>query len=959
MIRNVTVLLLLGTILLGTACSTLSLNADGREAMSLIQKARYAEALPLLERSVNLDIEMRSERDLRVLTGLRWLSFVYHKLARYKEGLAVNERRLRLSTEVLGEKHPDTIQCLRDVAISYASAYEDGNARALSLLEKALALRIEVLGERHPDTSSLMTDVANAYWFLGRYFDALDMYERDVRIATAAYGAEDERTLGPLLVLAITYANLGREAEALPIFQKTLQQAIAKQGEKSRDSVFAMVALASSYTRLDRPADALPLMQKAMQLRQEIFPEKDRETIHFLESLANLYIRLGRAEEALPLFAQAVQLYAEDSGARSFVVLHSMNKLARTYGILGQLEEARALHERVLQLRTDVLGPQHPDTILSLVHLARIDQQLARQAEALALYEKVVPAVEALRASGDLSPENRQTLFGQWVDAYKAYAGLLITVGRGVEAFHIAELSKARTLLESTAMRHANQSGLLSEEEHNRVRGFERQVMGLNDQIAAAVSSTERRFALEAEKNRVLADFAVFRRELAVKYPKYAQLSDVRILDAEEGRAVLPGNALLLSYLIEGDTPIVFTLSAQGLTARVLEAIPHLAQTIDAYRRLISHPLGAMGLRLDGESVWNLVDGSYLIASQSPAQGASQVNDTDDIARYLGEKLLDPVAEQLREAKKVIISPDGSLAALPFETLSVGNIPLVADHDVSYVQSLSMLALLKARDEEYRQLGARMDLLAMGGAIYQLSEEDGTVRRGVLRRRKADSSVNLRLLLARGTGDVGGAQPAFDALQIEWPNLPGTEKEVANVTQVFGVERSIAFIRGDATESKLLQLNSQGSLANYRYLLFSAHGYLSMEEPALSSLVLGQVNKAPGTDGYVTAAEWPGYDLKSDLTVLSACDTGLGKVVQGEGVMGLSYALYVAGNKNTLLSLWPVLDESTAEFMTAFFSKLKAGAAQVEALNITKREFISGIRFSRPVYWAPFVLYGF
>ena len=90
------------------------------------------------------------------------------------------------------------------------------------------------------------------------------------------------------------------------------------------------------------------------------------------------------------------------------------------------------------------------------------------------------------------------------------------------------------------------------------------------------------------------------------------------------------------------------------------------------------------------------------------------------------------------------------------------------------------------------------------------------------------------------------------------------------------------FTKRDATEAKLQELNRSGELAKYKYLLFSAHGYLSTEEPALSALVLGQVNKAPGTDGYVTASEWPAYDLKSDLIVLSACDTGVGKVVQGK-----------------------------------------------------------------------------
>jgi len=93
--------------------------------------------------------------------------------------------------------------------------------------------------------------------------------------------------------------------------------------------------------------------------------------------------------------------------------------------------------------------------------------------------------------------------------------------------------------------------------------------------------------------------------------------------------------------------------------------------------------------------------------------------------------------------------------------------------------------------------------------------------------------------------------------------------------------------------------------------------------------------------------------------VLSACDTGLGKVVQGEGVMGLPYALFVAGNKNTMLSLWPVADESTAQFMTAFFGRLQKGATQAAALNDTKREFIAGSRYDQAIFWAPFLLYGY
>ena len=98
--------------------------------------------------------------------------------------------------------------------------------------------------------------------------------------------------------------------------------------------------------------------------------------------------------------------------------------------------------------------------------------------------------------------------------------------------------------------------------------------------------------------------------------------------------------------------------------------------------------------------------------------------------------------------------------------------------------------------------------------------------------------------------------------------------------------------------------------------------------------------------------------MKSDLTVLSACDTGVGRTQAGESVMGLPYALFVAGNKNTLLSLWPVDDDATAEFMRRFFTKLKAGTSQPDALRQTKQEFRQHPEWSDPRYWAAFVLYG-
>ena len=147
-------------------------------------------------------------------------------------------------------------------------------------------------------------------------------------------------------------------------------------------------------------------------------------------------------------------------------------------------------------------------------------------------------------------------------------------------------------------------------------------------------------------------------------------------------------------------------------------------------------------------------------------------------------------------------------------------------------------------------------------------------------------------------------------------------------------------------------------LSSYQYLHFATHGFLHPQTSALSALVLDQLNTTEEYDGYLTAVEWIGYQLKSDLMVLSACQTGLGETVSGEGIMGLPYALYLAGNKNTLMTLWKVDDAATAEFMRRFYTKLNNGTSHIQSLIETKREFMQDAKYQNPRYWAAFVLYG-
>lgn len=184
-------------------------------------------------------------------------------------------------------------------------------------------------------------------------------------------------------------------------------------------------------------------------------------------------------------------------------------------------------------------------------------------------------------------------------------------------------------------------------------------------------------------------------------------------------------------------------------------------------------------------------------------------------------------------------------------------------------------------------------------------------------------------------------------------DLPGTEQEVNNIAQLFSSD-ALVVKHGDANED----LVKSGKLSGYRYLHFATHGVVDEEAPELSRIFLQSTSSE---DGNVFSGEIFNLKLNADLTVLSACQTGLGKYSKGEGVIGLSRALVYAGSNNIMVSYWSVADESTSQLMTDFYKILLQQPVPDfrEALRLAKVKMIQNRKYSDPYYWAPFVLIGF
>ncbi len=191
-------------------------------------------------------------------------------------------------------------------------------------------------------------------------------------------------------------------------------------------------------------------------------------------------------------------------------------------------------------------------------------------------------------------------------------------------------------------------------------------------------------------------------------------------------------------------------------------------------------------------------------------------------------------------------------------------------------------------------------------------------------------------------------------------NLPDSYQEVMDLSNLW--DNTVVFTGEEATERKIKNLAQTGELKNYRNIHFSTHGLALPDFPEFSAIVLSQPkNDDSEEDGYLTAAEILDFDLNADMVSLSACETGLGKIYQGEGIFGLTHTFMTAGANSMLVSLWSVNDRSTSEFMISVYDLVKEGIDYPQAVSKTKQKFIQGDygeEYKKPYYWAPFVYYG-
>lgn len=349
----------------------------------------------------------------------------------------------------------------------------------------------------------------------------------------------------------------------------------------------------------------------------------------------------------------------------------------------------------------------------------------------------------------------------------------------------------------------------------------------------------------------------------------------------------------------------------------------------------------------------------YRTLLSAPAKGTAR-DHRELIAKTLYAYLVAPALSGMKGLDHLVIIPDGILGFLPFETLRADSSWLVERYRISYAQSLQLYNRTLEKNAPSSAHSLEDGLFAMGNPSYAGSSSDfrgiGVVGLQTPDRQKPFSPEEMWKMISSGSKNLG---PCYESLGITgWAPIPGTGVELKALSSLV---RNTRVLEGSAaTESGLKNLSLSGELKKYPYLHFAVHGLVVPEYPELAALVLSRypVPGGDADDGYLRVDEAAGLALDADLVTLSACQTGLGKIYGGEGVVGLTQAFMRAGARAVSVSLWQVADESTAELMKRVYSLASGGSDFSSAWRTAKLEMIKDGRWQDPFYWAPFVYYG-
>ncbi len=650
-----------------------------------------------------------------------------------------------------------------------------------------------------------------------------------------------------------------------------------------------------------------------------------------LNEIATIFVKQGLHKQAAAQYQKVLHFFESIGDLRGQAT--ALNSYGDFLLQIDKKQKALELYKRALPL-SEKVGDEDIRTS-TLYNLARVNLQLGNADAALSFVQQSLNAIEELRSSVR-SPEFRASYFSGGQRHYELCIEILMQLDKlrsgqefAAQALLFSEKNRSRLLLDLVNESRANiREGAAKEllDRERTLRGLIRlQAQYRMDLLLSGKKSSEIS-EVENELAQLKAGYQEVEAQLRQRNPRLMSLEVSAPLTLEQIQKELRDNdTMLLEYSLGEERSYLWAVTSNSFQTYELPSRKIIEDTARESYKLITARQGA-------------IDKQYL----NNIEAADNLD--FEIRSKLGNMLLGPLAGQLGNRRLLVVT-EGALQYVPFDALvsPADKAPLLETNEVVVLPSISTLIAIRSARHHANSTSKLLAVIA--DPVFSASDEriQGGVSEPAVANaasEKSETQVTPAILIRDGA----------------LVRLAHASEEADAISNIAPWGTTLVAKGFDASRETAMS----SDVGQYQIVHFATHGFLNSEHPELSGLVFTTTDRnGVKTNGLMPLHDIYSLELSAELTVLSACQTALGKEIKGEGLVGLAHGFMAAGSKSVVASLWKVDDRATAVLMADFYeSVLQKGLPPAAALRAAKLKMMRDKKWSAPYYWAGFELQG-
>jgi CHAT domain-containing protein len=930
---------------LGIKVEVMAFNYTG---LAQVEFGDRRKALELFQQALAFARELNDQA--RELDTLNYLASTHQMMGDLRQALDYSNQARRIASAVGDRYKESTLLSNMCVIKSDLGEYR----QAIEFCNQALAIRREL--KSRVGEATVLNNIGAAYSGQGEYQQSLDFYLSAYAIHKELGSRRDQGIA--LNNIGYMYATLGEYQKAIDTYTDALPLFRADNDQFREGTVLGNIAAA--YALQKDFHKALELNQQVLQLRRAA-RSSDGEAVT-LKNIGDCYSNLGDKQKALDYFQQAVDLQRKVGNQRQLAI--ALGNVGSVYRDIGQYQKALDYLNEALRISRTIGDPNNESSSLALI--AGTERDRGDLTAAKDRIDEALAAVESVRVNLK-SQQLRASYFASVRKYHEFNINLLMRLdkahpaeGFAAAALRASEKSRARSLLEMLNEASAEIRQGLDPALVERERILRQTISDKADRQTRMLSSSHTEAqATEAAKelDALTNDFEQLEARIRQISPRYAALTQPLPLSAKEIQSqLLDDDTVLLEYALGENKSFVWVVTPTSLKSFEL---PKQAEIETAARK-----------------VYDLITAAdHIVPNESPESRRKRLDQADAeypvVSAALSRILLAPLASELKR-KRLLIVGEGALQYVPFAALPEPVAPLAADNAVQTEQNhprqMSGATLRASEDPEPLVLRHEIITLPSASVLAVLRQEAADRQRPpktvAIFADPVFDARDSRVAIGKTKPDSGTETPAAGELRrsaaesglIDFARLRFSRQEAEQIVRMASASKSLEALDFAANRAAATDRNLQ----QYRIVHFATHGLVNNQHAQLSGIVLSLVDeRGQPQNGFLRLYEIYNLHLKSDLVVLSACQTALGKDIKGEGLIGLTRAFMYAGATRVVASLWQTEDRSTATLMGHFYEGMLAqGLSPAAALRSAQVSMWKDKRWHQPRYWAAFTIQG-